>query len=324
MMKNSKFNTNFSLWGIDIHIHSNSQQLFDMAVDYFHKSANSNKGITDKRIDFYFEKKKTLPNGRWVLDNWKKETYILESGAKDIRVRLNYQKGIIKSYLSSQCKFPRELIENLFIFRPLRLMLSKYGFFIIHAGCVAKNGRGILIPGAYGKGKTMTTLNLVRKGFKFLSDEHVLLKESNGRIKAHTFPQRIGIKKNLINLFPELKFLQNKKDRLHEKKRFWIDEAYPKAVVKICYPQLIIFPHFKKNGTLDLNRASRKETLLNILKDRDSLDINKRGLVRKDVAIRHFNILSSLIKQTDIYHLVYSDNNLGGLAKTLKKFKIIS
>lgn len=316
-MKNSKFNTNFLFAGIDIHIYSNNQQLFDMAVGYFHRPVNDGKRATGKIIYFYFEKKKTLSRGRWDLDKWDKETYILESWSRDITVRVNYQKGIIRSYLSSQCKFSREAIEDLLIFRPLRLMLSKYGFFIIHAGCVAKDDRGILIPSVYGKGKTITTLHLVRKGFKFLGDEYILLKESNGKIKAYAFPQRIGIKKNLINLFPELKFLQSRKDSPRKKKRFWIDEAYPNTAINVCYPQLIIFPYFKKNGALALTKASRNEALLNILKDNS-------GLVSKNALLKQINMLSSLIKQTDAYHLVYSDNNLCDLAKILKKSKIIS
>lgn len=321
-MKNSKFNINFSRWGVDIYIHSNSRELLDMAVDYFHKTGNNNKVITDKRIDFYLVKEKNLPRGRWDLDNWKRETYILESWSRDITIRLNYQRGIIRSYLSSQCKFSREAIEELIIFRPLRLMLSKYGFSIIHAGCAVKDGMGVLIPSAYGKGKTTTTLNLVRNGFKFLSDEYILLEESNGRVKAHAFPQRIGVKKNLINLFPELKFLRNRKDSPHRKKRFWIDEAYPKAAIDVCYPKLIIFPHFKRNGSLTLSWVSKKEALFNILKDKENFDKNG-GLVFKDAVIRHFNMLSSLIEQADTYHLIYSNNNLCNVTERIEESRII-
>jgi len=317
-MENSKFKVSLFFEGINIHIHSNSQQLFDMAVEYFHNCDDGRRNIIDKRIDFYFEQRKTLSRGRWDLANWKNQTYIFESWSRDITARSNYQKGIIRSYLSSQCKFPREVIEDLLIFRPLRLMLGKYGFPIIHAGCVAIGDWGILIPSIYGRGKTITTLNLVRKGFKFLSDEYVLLKESNGKIEAHPLPQRIGIRKDLMNLFPELKFLRDRKDSFHRKKRFWIEEAYPKAAAKACYPRLIIFPNFKKNCKLDLAKISKKEALLNILKDKESFAISMGILKHRDSALRHFNILSSLIEQTDTYQLTYSGNNLDNLAEMLK------
>ncbi len=299
-------------------IHSDSQELFDLAVNYFHNCRNNNKTATRKRVDFYFIKKKTLSRGRWDLDNWNKRTYLIESWSRDITVSLDYQKGIIRSYLSSQCKFPRETIEDLLIFRPLSLLLIKHGFFAIHAGCVAKNGQGIIISAGFGRGKTMTALHLARKGFKFLSDEYLLLKESEGKIKAYAFPQRIGIKKNLINKFSELKFLRYRKDSPHGKKRFWISEVYPYAAVKMCCPQLIIFPHFKKNCLLSLRPTTKKETFFNISKDKDNLSINKR-LVFKDMRLRYFNILSSLVEQIDAYNLEYSNNNLCDLARIIKE-----
>lgn len=321
-MKNAKFHTSLLFEGINIHIHSNSRQLFDMVIEYFHKCGDGARAVTGKRIDFYFEQRKTLFRGRWDLDSWHNETHIFESWSRDITVRLYYQKGIIRSYLSSQCKFPREAIEDLLIFRPLRLMLGKFGFPIIHAGCVAKGDSGILIPGIFGKGKTMTTLHLVRKKFKFLGDEYILLKESNGKIQARAFPQRIGVKKSLTNLLPELRFIQNRKDGFHAKKRFWIDEVYPRAAVKVCYPRLIIFPEFQDNQRLSLIKVTRKEALLKILKDKESFAMNVGIFKDRDSARRHFNILSSLTEQTNAYRLVYSDNNLANLAGMLKNLKL--
>ena len=322
-MNNSKFNTRFLRWGIDIHIHSNSQQLFDMAVDYFHNSGNSSRGAKDKRIDFYFEKRNVLARGRWNLTDWKKGAYMLGSWSRDINMGLDYSKGIIRSLLSSQCKFSREEIEDLLIFQPLRIMLTKFNLFIIHAGCVVKEGKGLLIPSPYGKGKTIITLYLVRSGFKFLGDEYILLERSNDKVKAHLFPQRIGIKKRLINLFPELEFLQNREDSPHKKKRFWIDEVYPNAAVNVCYPQLIISPYFKNESRLCLTKDSKRKALLNILQDKESSGIN-RGLVFKDAQLKQFNILSSLVKQTDIYRLSYSDNSLCDLSELIEKSGLIS
>jgi hypothetical protein len=44
-------------------------------------------------------------------------------------------------------------------------------FFLFHACAVSWNGHGIICPGVSGMGKTTLTLQLVKHGFKFLSDE---------------------------------------------------------------------------------------------------------------------------------------------------------
>jgi hypothetical protein len=145
----------------------------------------------------------------------------------------------------------------------------------------------------------------------------VLLKQENGRVKALAFPQRIGLKKNLISQFDELKFLKNRKDSPHRKKRFWIDEAYPKVVVKACYPELVLFPDFQNNGRLDLSKICKKESLSNILKDQDSFSF-KKMLTYQDITRRYFQTLSNLVEQAKIYRLTYSNKKLDGLDERLK------
>jgi hypothetical protein len=314
-----KFNSCIVFLGINIYIHSDCEDFFNLAVDYFHCSADARGlGGSNKRIDFILEKKKTLARPRWDLDNWDKQTYILESWSRDIAVRTDYRRGIIRSCLSSQCKFPKEVMEELLIFRPLAVMLSKFGFFVLHAGCVAKKGQGIIISSAFGKGKTVATLELIKKGFKFLSDEYVLLRQSGKTIRAYAFPQKIGIKSSLLFRFAEFEFLKRIKFGFHRKKRFWIDQAYSNSMVKTCVPRLILFPNFVRGGLFKLRPVSKAAALMDILKDRDNFLAN-RVLVFARAKSKHFQTLSALAKQSEIRIFDYCDESLRFLARSVGK-----
>jgi serine kinase of HPr protein (carbohydrate metabolism regulator) len=54
----------------------------------------------------------------------------------------------------------------------------------IHATCVAIRGRGILIRGRSGSGKSDLALRLIDRGAHLVSDDYTILSESVGRIYA--------------------------------------------------------------------------------------------------------------------------------------------
>ena len=56
---------------------------------------------------------------------------------------------------------------------------------VVHAGVVAHNGRGILLPGSTGSGKSTLVAELVQSGASYLSDEYALI-DVDGRV--HPYP----------------------------------------------------------------------------------------------------------------------------------------
>src|SRR5436305_10627889 len=54
----------------------------------------------------------------------------------------------------------------------------------VHATCVAIAGRGILIRGRSGSGKSDLALRLIDRGARLVSDDYTILSASSGRIRA--------------------------------------------------------------------------------------------------------------------------------------------
>ncbi|HYJ29470.1 MAG TPA: HPr kinase/phosphatase C-terminal domain-containing protein [Allosphingosinicella sp.] len=54
----------------------------------------------------------------------------------------------------------------------------------IHAGCIALGGRGVLIVGGSGSGKSDLALRMIDRGAGLVSDDYTLLRAEGGRLYA--------------------------------------------------------------------------------------------------------------------------------------------
>ena len=75
----------------------------------------------------------------------------------------------------------------------------------IHAGCVAREGRGVLLCGDGGAGKSSLSYACARRGWTFLSDDASYLlrsRASESLVLGH--PQRVRLRPDAPQIFPEL------------------------------------------------------------------------------------------------------------------------
>jgi HprK-related kinase A len=63
---------------------------------------------------------------------------------------------------------------------------------LLHAGAVARNGCGVIMPGPSGSGKSSLTLALLQRGFRYYSDEIAVVDPATGWL--HPFPKPVSIK----------------------------------------------------------------------------------------------------------------------------------
>jgi hypothetical protein len=68
--------------------------------------------------------------------------------------------------------------------------------FLVHAGVVAWQDRGLVLSGDAGHGKTTLVLELVRRGFKFLSDDMAALGRRDRQV--HPFPRSLRIRPDTL------------------------------------------------------------------------------------------------------------------------------
>lgn len=61
------------------------------------------------------------------------------------------------------------------------------------ASCVAIGGRGVLIEGEPGTGKSSLVLALLDRGAEFVGDDSLLVEARDGRLRAHPHPETTGL-----------------------------------------------------------------------------------------------------------------------------------
>jgi hypothetical protein len=73
--------------------------------------------------------------------------------------------------------------------------------YLLHAASLSFHDRGLILPAASGSGKTTLVLELLKRGFHFLSDDISAVSKSD--FILHPFPKSLGILSQTLDLCPE-------------------------------------------------------------------------------------------------------------------------
>ncbi len=87
----------------------------------------------------------------------------------------------------------------------MKHLLLRRGKLLLHAGCVAtEDGRGLLFAGLSGAGKTTTCIALAQAGFRYVSDDLVVLSLADGRPVVEGIREHMNLTARTIGFFPGL------------------------------------------------------------------------------------------------------------------------
>jgi hypothetical protein len=101
---------------------------------------------------------------KYKFATWKVEIDGLESPRTDIRIKSNSFGKVV---------FPGDTLYML-----IRYKLAAKGYSMIHGSGVGLGNKGYIFSARGGTGKTITAINLVKKGFDYYSDDSVILGKS--------------------------------------------------------------------------------------------------------------------------------------------------
>lgn len=134
---------------------------------------------------------------------------------------------------------------------------------LVHAGAMAKNGMGVLIPGQSGSGKSTSCLNLLQAGYDYLGDDYVWV-EIGEQIKVFSLYQSAKIEAdNLQERFSDwIPFMSNPADYLQQKAIFDIKNLYPNAGIACTTIKAILLPKVAHQELTRFEKASPKHALM--------------------------------------------------------------
>lgn len=180
----------------------------------------------------------------------------------------------------------------------LNLFLRCYHFYPLHAAALTRNGGpGLIATGASGSGKSTLACNLLREGWKFLSDDTVLLHPSADGIDVYAFRTNFSLREDSRDLFPEL--LSHGRERPTGERKHWIPvrTLYPEQATDHCTPRVLLFPELSDRPESRLVPVSPVEALHCL--------VGQSALVRfrRDWAEEHLALLVQLTHQAQSFKL---------------------
>ena len=84
------------------------------------------------------------------------------------------------------------------------LLLTQRRLVPVHAACVERNGRGVLLCGRSGAGKSTLAFACARAGWTYVADDATMLLQEGGERVAIGNPRFVRFRKDAPEIFPEL------------------------------------------------------------------------------------------------------------------------
>jgi len=206
-------------------------------------------------------------------------------------------QGFAIGYLEDFASYTQWKVTHLYLFVLLIELLRGQGLYWVHAGCVTLDHRAVLLIGQSGAGKTTTSVNLTKHGFKFVSEDRVFLRSHSNGVEVLGFPIEIALTKKTTEL---LTFTQAFVDEDHVwkgKVKLKPDMVFGKDIMQLSgRPEVILFTEVGELSDSEFIRLPRAEALKRMLTN--SLLVSQPNVSRK-----HFDVLSKLVQQSRCYSL---------------------
>ena len=151
-------------------------------------------------------------------------------------------------------------------------------YVVLHAGCVALDGRGYLLPGEREVGKSTLVTGLVRDGFSYLSDELGAISLEDHLLHPHARP--IGLDPGSFPTFAELEPATTPDFADARRWHLRADDVRPGSRSDPVPPAAVVFPRYVPGAEPALEPVPRPRALWLLGQSAVNLDIlGRRGFV---------------------------------------------
>ncbi len=172
-------------------------------------------------------------------------------------------------------------------------------YFTLHGACLeSSSGKGVIISGPSGCGKTTLTLGLLKNGWKYLSDDAILLKQKDSEIKAFSLRKSFYIDASRAPLYSDFVLGGFSPDSEHHLRReLKIHASHAQQHLTQTRPDTLLFPQI----------VDRKQSALESIKPSTALRLliaeSGAQLFDRKSLPNQLDTLKRLIKQTHCYRL---------------------
>lgn len=237
------------------------------------------------------------------LDTYRKDRRFLLAGPNS-RLDVHLERGSAAAYFHADrldAAAPEEAIQRIYypLTFGLTILLREHGLFGLHAGAIERDGRGVLLAASSDSGKTTATLALVRQGWRYVSDDALLLRQRGDRVEALSFRRDFALDEEALDHFPELRGVTWPRSPSDPSKlRVDVEVVRPGAFVSACTPTALILPNLtgdRESRLVEVDRLGAFEHLM------AQSALNAAPVPDRIGA--QMNLLAALIQQVRIFRL---------------------
>lgn len=115
------------------------------------------------------------------------------------------RRGVAFSWLTHAALADRLYLRYYFLEGPVFSTLQHLYLVPLHAACVNLGGRGVMLCGDSGAGKSSLAYACARRGWTFVADDSICLIRAEKKRRVIGNPYRIRFREEGVQLFPELR-----------------------------------------------------------------------------------------------------------------------
>jgi hypothetical protein len=225
------------------------------------------------------------------------DNFYLTEGTALLHLQATKGQGI--AWLTSAfCTQPLLLRQQFWAVGILKL-LRALGLYGLHAaGVVSGTGKGLLIIGRSGSGKSTLAIGMIRQGWRYLSDDAVLLRLHPDGVEALAFRRPFSIDAHAaigdatLPLGNEGRHLSGKR-----KRRVEMHTAFPGHYTPYCRPHVLLFVRIVSEAQSVLRPLSCCSALKHLLEQ------SGPPLFERHTMALHLEVLTRLVRQATPYEL---------------------
>lgn len=195
--------------------------------------------------------------------------------------------------------------------------LQERQWFSLHAAALDHDGDGVLLAAPSGSGKSTLAYSLVASGWRYLSDDVVLLRDG-APVEVRPLRGVFTVTRQTRDAFPELArgawecAVGNAR-----KASVPMHALYPDAAAARTVPRLIVFPEIGADGDTFFEPLDLRSTFVRLLKESVHTTLDEE-------ATRHYvPLLQRLVHQAPAFRLVAGRDLLGRPDRVRARFEAL-
>jgi HprK-related kinase A len=146
--------------------------------------------------------------------------------------------------------------------------LGALRYLTLHAASIAQGSNGIILPGASGSGKSTLATGLGWQGWRFLSDEFVMLSPQTQQL--HPYPRPTSLKNESIAVMKAVAPLENFSVEFPETHKGTICYVRPPQAAidqmhETVTPRFLVFPDFARDAAGKLTPMPPEEAFVRLV-----------------------------------------------------------